>query len=271
MCGGHGINGLLLAGLRHERQSGQDHTQVVHQVDQWNGFFRRFHWTKVDFHHKLQHALCQFSNDAETHEGSRRTGQLKELVGPKRSRLVLLQSSHLFRKHGLDPLNSCLTFVFLGDVQPHLPVVFPGRQEQLLLRHAERRERRERRRRPRRRLRRRRPAGVQLLQGRRGRTGQDLQRLVVVISSAFAEVVPGPLHGILEIAISEVGVISEATVQANGVGEEHNARAACCEDDQTEIWRRHTVGPTDLCGNLHQWRREQIKFQAAHEGNHRLS
>ena len=44
--------------------------------------------------------------------------------------------------------------------------------------------------------------------------------------STFAEVVPGPLHGILEIAISEVGVISEATVQANGVGEEHNARAA---------------------------------------------
>ena len=42
----------------------------------------------------------------------------------------------------------------------------------------------------------------------------------------FAEVVPRPLHGILEIAISEVGVITEATVQANGVGEEHNASAA---------------------------------------------
>ena len=89
-----------------------------------------------------------------------------------------------------------MAFVFLRDVQPHLPVVFPGRQEQLLLCHTERRRRR-RRRRLRRRLprRRRRFAGVQLLQGR---TGQNLQRLVVVISSAWGmhKVIRFPAKGL---------------------------------------------------------------------------
>ena len=43
---------------------------------------------------------------------------------------------------------------------------------------------------------------------------------------AFAEVVPGSLHRILEVAGGEVGVAAEALVQANGVGEEDDAGAA---------------------------------------------